>query len=443
MSNPLAIKISYYHTLKYTLPTIIMMFFLSIYSMVDGIFVSNLIGTEALSAINIVYPIINVIMAIGIMLATGGSAIVAKQMGEKKNEEARKSFSMIIYFAIILALIISVFGIIFIDPILIVLGASIETYTYAYDYISLIFLFTTLLMLQLLFQTFFVTAGKPMLGLITTILGGVCNIVLDYIFIAELNMGIAGAAVATGISYAIPGIFGLLYFTLNKKSTLSLIKVRFENKILMQACSNGSSEMVINLSVALTTFLFNIITKQLLGVDGIAAITIILYAEFLLSALFIGYCSGVSPLISYNYGEGNIANLKKLHTISLVFISIISISMFISANLLSNQIVGIFSGENRAVMEIALLGLKLFSFAFLVKGFNAYASALFTALSNGKISALLSFIRTFALIAPFIVILPSFIGVTGVWLAVPLAELVALAFSAYMLWINRKDYQYM
>lgn len=442
MSNILSQKFTTWTLLKFTAPTIIMMVFMSLYTMVDGVFVSNLIGENALSAVNMVYPIQSIIIAIAIMFATGGSAVIAKKMGEGNSQEAKRNFSLIITVSIGIGIVVLMLGLLFIEPIITLLGATEALYNYCYDYLSILILFTPLAMLQMLFQFLFVTAGKPNYGLVATVAGGIANIVLDYVFIHSLGMGIAGAALATGVGYSIPAIFGLLYFAFNKTGVLCFTKFKFDMKVLLQTCMNGSSEMVTNLATAVTTFLFNIIMIRYLGENGVAAVTIVLYAQFLLTAVYLGFSSGVAPIFSYNYGEENADELKKIFKISMLFIAISSVVIFIFSIIFTPNIVGVFVKEQSEVFPIAINGFLLFSIGYLFTGFNIFASAMFTAFSNGKISAIISFARTFIFIILGIMFLPKFIGVSGIWLAVPFAEIVTLVLSFFFILKLKKFYQY-
>lgn len=440
--NKLARDFTSMGLLKFTLPTIIMMMFMSLYTMIDGVFVSRLISTSALSAVNIVYPLINFVIAVGIMLATGGSAIVAVNMGEGNSKEAKENFTFIVAVGIIVGFVITIVGLIFIEPLLSLMGANDAVWQFCYDYTKVLVLFVPLAMLQMLFQFFFVTAGKPTLGLIVTVLGGVANIVLDYVFIAVLDMGIAGASFATGIGYSIPAIFGLIFFFINRKGTLYFVKPKFRRKVLLKACSNGSSEMVTNLSLAIITLMFNLIMMNLIGEDGVAAITIVLYAEYFLVSIFLGYSSGVAPVISYKYGSGDNKGLRHAFRTSMIFIALSSLLMFVAALTLKDSIVRIFAPSDTTVYEIAIRGFFIYSFAFLLKGINIFASSLFTALNNGKVSALLSFLRTFFFIFIALIILPKIMGVDGVWLSVPVAEVFAAGFSAFFIIKCKRDYHY-
>ncbi len=440
--NPLSKRFTALSLLRYALPTIIMMAFMSLYTMVDGMFISRLINTTALSATNIVYPIVNVVIAVGIMLATGASAVVASQMGEEKEEEARQNFSFIVVVGIIVGILITVSGIIFLNPLLRFLGADEAVWQYCYDYGFTMLLFTPCSILQMLFQYFFVTAGRPSLGLIVIVLGGVANVVLDYIFMGPLDMGVFGAALATGIGYSIPAGFGLWYFFKHRNGSLYFVKPKLRGRVLLKSCTNGSSEMVTNLSIAVITLMFNLIMMRLVGEDGVAAITIVLYAEFLLISIFLGYSSGIAPIISYQYGSGDSEGLRQVFRVSIIFLLISSFGMFVAAILLRDMVVGIFAPESSPVRELASYGFFLYSFAYIFKGINIFASAFFTALNNGLVSAILSFLRTFLFIAVALIFLPRVWGLEGVWLAVPLAEFLAIAFSVGLLFFMRKVYHY-
>ncbi len=442
MNNSLSRKASFTSVLKFTFPTICMMIFMSMYTIVDGIFVARFVSTTALSAVNIVYPMYSVVIGIGIMLATGGSAIVARMMGEGKGQEARQYFTMLVVVAAIMGIVFCVLGFLFLDPILRLLGATDTILPFAHDYLFGLLFFMTMTILQIIFQYFFVTAGKPGLGLVTTIISGLTNIVLDYVFIVVFDMGIIGAAYATGLGATTTFVFGLYYFWKYKNGSLYFEKFTFHFKFIKEACINGSSEMVSNLANSITTLLFNIQMLSLVGDDGVAAITIILYSQFLLNAIYLGYSSGVGALLAYNYGEKNIVQLKRLFKISLIFILATSGITFIVARVIAPILVGLFSANQPSVYELALRGMELFSYSFIIIGFNIFASGLFTSLSNGKISAIISFFRTFIVISVFIMVLPMVLGVDGIWLALPFAEMIALIISITFVVKNRKKYHY-
>lgn len=441
MENKLAQNFTITSLLKFTAPTCIMLVFMSLYQMTDAVFVSNFVGENALSALNIVFPIPSIIIALSIMLATGGSAIIAKNMGEGQAQKAKQNFSMIVFVGFLLGIVIMIAGVIWIKPIIKLLGATPILYAYSYDYLFILLLACPLTVLQMLFQTFFVTAGKPHLGLVSTILGGVSNIVLDYLFIVVFHMGVAGAAIATSIGYTLPAIIGLFYFFLNKKGTLYFVKPVFDRIVLLKTCTNGSSEMVTNLAIAIVTLLFNKIMLRYLGENGVAAITIVLYAQFLLTSIFMGFSNGVAPVFSYNYGNNNKAQIKKIFKMSLCIISVLSILMYIISLVFATPIISVFTSSESEVFKITYHGFFLFSISYLFTGVNIFASSMFTAFSNGKISALLSFLRTFVFLVAALLLLPEIMGVDGIWLAVPIAEFIAILVSIFTMYRNKEYFQ--
>ena len=365
------------------------------------------------------------------MLSTGGSAVIAKKTGEKDLKSARENFTFFIVIGIIISIIISILTIIFLKPLINILGASENLYNYCNIYLKILILFAPACALQTIFQSFFVTAGKPNLGLNLVLIGGILNAILDYIFLSKLNLGIEGAAIATGIGQLIPSIFGVIYFTFIKKE-LYFVSFKFDLKTLLQAASNGSSEMVSNLSTAVVTYLFNIILMKLAGEAGVAAITIILYGQFLFNSLYLGFSIGVAPIISYNFGANNNKELKKIYKISTNFVIISSLIVALGSYFLSDTIVNIFvSDVNSETYKLTHTGLMLFSINYIFSAFNIFSSSLFTALSDGKISAIISFARTFVFMIISLTILPKIIGLTGVWIAVPLAELITFILSIY------------
>lgn len=442
MKNNLGKDFTFWSLLKFAAPSTIMMVFLSMYTMMDGVFVSNYVGANALSAINIVYPVPSIIIAIAVMLATGGSAILAKNMGEGKLREAKENFSLICLLGLIIGVVIAVVGFMFIDSIILALGATDLLYKYCYDYLSILIICTPFSIFQMLFQTFFVTAGKPNVGLAVTFIGGLVNIILDYIFVGILQIGVSGAAVATVIGYSIPAIYGVYYFAKNSNATLSFVKPVMRSQVLIKACTNGSSEMISNLAIAVTTFMFNIIMLRYMGEDGVAAITIVLYAQFLLTSIFIGFSTGVAPIISYNYGENNYIRIRRIFKSCIIFVTIASLLMFAISAIFPDPIVRIFSRPGTNVYDIAMHGFSIFSISFLFAGFNIFSSALFTAFSNGKISALISLLRTFVFLIISMVVLPKLIGYEGVWLSIPLAELLGLIISLICIFRSKNQYHY-
>lgn len=441
MTNSIAKDFRFFSLLRFAFPTMIMMVFMSLYTIIDGIFVSRLVGTDALSAINIVYPVLNLVIAVGVMLATGGSAIIAKKLGENCPQEARENFSFLILVGLFFGIISMIFGNLLIEPLVRLLGATDLILPYCIDYLSICLFMAPACILQLLFQSFFVTAGKPVTGLALTISGGIANMVLDYVFMGPLQMGVKGAALATGIGQLIPALFGLLYFGFVRHS-LYLVKPRLNFSVLLESCLNGSSEMVTNLSTAIVTYLFNITMLRFLGESGVAAITIVLYGQFLFNAMYMGFSMGVAPVISYNHGSKNTRLLQRIFRICMGFISISSLVITAGALISAPFIVEIFTPKTTDTYLIAKTGFSLFSFNYLFAGLNIFSSSMFTAFSDGKTSAIISFVRTFVLIVINILILPRIIGVNGVWLSVPIAECMTLFLSLYFIWKNRHRYHY-
>ncbi len=440
--NSLQKEFNFIQLIKFSTPTIAMMLFMSLYSVVDGIFVSRFIGTDALSSLNIAYPLFNAIIAIGVMLGAGGSALIPKKMGEAEDELARKYFSLIIYTGIIIGTVITILGAIFMKPLLTLLGATDALMQGCMDYGFTLLLFTVPTILQMLFQYLFITAGKPHLGLSLIIFAGIANMIFDYIFIVPLDMGIAGAALATGLGILVPAVVGMLYFTFNRKGSLYFTKTKPEFKILLKACANGSSEMVTELSNAVITFLYNMVMLRLLGSDGVAAITILLYFDFMIKAALLGFSMGVSPIISYNYGSGNIAQIKRIFKYSFSFIIGCSLVLYTLSMLFIPTLTVIFAPEGSHVYELVIGGFKLYSISFLFTGISIFSSALFTAFSNGLISATISFLRTFLFLSAGLIILPPLIGITGARISAAIAEGLCVLMSITFILKYRKRYKY-
>ena len=442
MKNSIEQTFTLFSLLKFAIPTIVMMIITSLYTIIDSMFVSHFVGTNALSAINIVFPLINIIMALAIMLSTGGSAVIARKLGKGNKNSARSNLSLLYLTGLCISLFISCISIFYLDPIIWYLGSSELLYSYCYDYLLVQLWFAPFLVLQILCQTFLVVAGNPRLGLIASIAAGIINILLDYLFIVIMNTGIIGAAIATGIGYCIGAACGIIYL-FSRKSTLYFMKPQFDLKMLWQSMFNGLSEMITNIAMAVITFLYNIIMMKYLGEDGVAAITIILYMEFLLNALFMGFSMGVAPVISYNYGAKNIEQICHIFKICVSFIALSSIIIFFSATLLAPSIISIFAPSSSNVYAITIQGFSLFSICFLFGGINIFTTALFTAFSNGKISAFISFLRTFIFIAGGLLILPNIFLTSGIWLAMPIAEFLTMLIVFYFLFAYRKHYYYL
>lgn len=439
--NPLSRSFTMSSLLKFAFPTILMMLFMGLYTMTDTIFVARFVNTDALSAMNIVCPVVNLIVGLGTMLATGGSAVIARKMGAGEHVRASQDFTLIVAAGGVLGVLIAVLGAAFADRLIWSLGASERLFPYCKAYLFVLLCFTPASIIQVLFQNLIVTAGCPGIGMVLGISAGAANILLDYIFMVPLRMGIRGAALGTGIGYLLPAVLGALFFSAGGGSLRFRMPV-LDMALLAESCTNGFSEMVSQAAAAVTTFLFNRTMMGLLGEDGVAAITIMIYTQFLLIVLFIGFSMGVAPVISYNYGKQDWAQLKKVFSIGVRFVAFASIAVFGAALVFGAPLVHVFAERETAVYEIARKGFLIFPFSFLFCGLNIYSSAMFTALSNGKLSAIVSFLRTFGLITVLLLILPELLGVTGVWLAVPAAELLTMITVLILLHQNRARYHY-
>ena len=441
MENRLDRDYDFLSLLRFALPSVVMMIFTSLYTIVDGMFVSRFVGEDALAALNIVFPVMCLIMAAGIMLATGGSAIVARRMGSGEEQSALEGFSLLILVSAAAGGAFSVLGLAAAEPICRLLGGEGDLMVHCVPYLRIIMLFGPMSMLQLMFQSFFVTAGRPGLGLDLTVAAGVANMVLDYVFIVPGGMGVAGAALATVTGYCIPAVAGLVFFA-RQRQGLRFARPRWDGRMLANACFNGSSEMVSNLSSAVVTLLFNLTMLELLGPPGVSAITIVLYAQFLLTALYIGFSIGVAPVFSFNYGADNRPRLRALFRSCLVFVGVTSAALFFASLFMADGVVAVFSTRGSEVYGLAVHGFRLFAPMILFAGVNIFASALFTALSNGPVSALLSFLRTFGFLTAGLLLLPRLLEVDGVWLAVPAAELLSFGVSLWCFRWGGKRYGY-
>lgn len=428
--------------LAFTLPSIFMMVVMSLYTIVDGIFVSRLVNTNAFSAVNIIYPLMSVVVGLGTMFGTGTASIVSRKLGEGRQNEARQIVTFIILFTIGLGIAFTAVSWLSLNQIIHLLGANDAVFDYCREYAIPIILFLPFSLLQVLFQSLFVANGNPGIGLKVTLFSGLANIFLDYLFIAVFRMGVAGAAVATGIGYLIAAAFGLYYFARHKEAPLHFVKPRASFHVLFRAMSNGSSEMVSNLSTSITTLLFNIIMMKLIGPDGVAAISILLYLDFVLIAINLGYSIGVAPLFSFNYGKGEREKLKKLFRLSLFICTGVGVFMTGGTALFADHLASIFSPPGSPVYELAYAGLRIFSLSYLFKGFSIFISALFTAFGNGIISAFLSFMRTLVLLVSAILLFSSLFGITGVWYATPVAEALACLLAAGLTYKFSKVYGY-
>ncbi len=427
--------------LKFAVPTIAMTVFMSFYTMVDGLFVSNLIGTNALSAINLTAPIIQLVTAISTMLATGGSAVIMKKMGEQKADEAKEDFTFLIIVNVIVGIIMCAVGYLAMDRIFAGMNLSTDVEGYCVEYLSRYLMFTVPILLMNNFTLYMIASEKATLSLICSVTGGVLNMALDYVFIAVFDMGISGAAVATGLGYSVTAVVGLFVFS-RKKSLLHFKKPAFRVKVLASAATNGCSEMATALVTGIITMMFNWTMLHYVGEDGVAAVTIIMYVLMFASSLYTGYSYGVAPMISYYYGEQNQGKLKKLVAVSMRVIVEISLVTVAVSFLLTKPLVSVFARPDNPVYGLAVTGNRICTIALLFIGFNIFASGMFTALSNGVVSAVLAFSRSFVFMLITMIVLPLVLGVNGIWLATPAAELMALALSAVMFLKYRKRYGY-
>lgn len=427
--------------MKFAVPTIAMSVFMAFYTMVDGLFVSKLIGTGALSAINLTAPVIQLVTAVSTMLATGGSAVVMKKMGEQKTREAREDFTFLILVNILAGAAMCVLGYALMGFVFSRMGLSAEVMDYCISYLSRYLLFAVPILLMNNFTLYMIAAEKADLSLICSVAGGVLNMILDYVFIALFDMGIGGAALATGLGYSVTAVAGLFVFA-RKKSLLHFTKPAFRFRMLANAAANGCSEMATALVSGMITMMFNWTMLHYVGEDGVAAVTIIMYVLTFASSLYSGYSYGVAPMISYYYGKKDHEKLNKLVSFSLRMIAVISIVTSSVSFAVTKPLVSIFTSPDHPVYGLAVTGNRICVTALLFIGFNIFASGLFTALSNGGVSAVLAFSRSFVFMMIAMLILPALLGVNGIWLATPAAELMAVALSAFMFLKYRKRYQY-
>lgn len=433
---------TYRRLLRFVISPILMMICTSLYSIVDGFFVSNFVGKTPFAAVNLIMPVCMALGTIGTMIGTGGSAIASQVLGEGKRKEADQYFSMLVYFAVILSVVLSVIGFVFARPIAVALGAAGELLDYCVVYSRVLFIALTAFVLQNVFQSFFVTAEKPGLSLKISILAGVTNVVLDYLFIAVLKRGLSGAAIATGIGQVVGGFVPMVYFARENDSLLRLTRTGFRGSVLVKTFGNGSSEMVTNLSTSLVNILYNFQLMKLAGENGVAAYGIIMYVNFIFMAIFFGYSIGSAPIIGYHYGAGNQKELKNLFRKSVVLMGGAGVLLTLLAEILTVPLVKIFASYDAELFAMTCHGFRLYSLAFALMGINVWGSAFFTALGNGLISATISFLRTLLFQITVVLVLPMFLGIDGIWLAIVAAEFLALIVTVSFFVTKRKKYQY-
>ncbi len=442
MAINLSEHFTYKKLIRFTLPTIIMMIFTSIYGVVDGVFISNVVGSSAFASINLIMPIIMIIGTIGFMIGTGGSAIISKTLGEGDNEKANKQFSMLIYLEIILGIIFTIIALLVLEPVAKLLGATPDMMSDCLIYGRILLAGMTAFILQNSFQSFMVVAEKPNFGLGISIISGLTNMVLDFLFIYVFKWGVAGAAIATITSQFVGAIIPMVYFARKNPTMLKLGKTKFELSTIIKTCTNGSSEMVINLSMSLVNILFNMQLMKFAGANGVAAYGIIMYVGFLFTGTYMGYSVGTAPIIGYHYGANNTNELKSLLNKSVKLLGIVAIVMTILAEVLAKPLASIFVSYDKELLEMTINAIRLYSLSYIISWFNIFASSFFTALNNGFISALISFVRTLVFQIACILVLPAIWELNGIWLSVVVAEILSVFVSIICFIKNKKKYKY-
>ena len=433
---------SFNRLIRFVLPSIAMVLFTSLYTIIDGLFVSNFVGKTPFAALNFIWPVIQAVSGVGFMIAAGGSAYVAKLLGEKKSEEANKAFSLLIYSTIVLAIILSIIFAKLTPSIAYLLGARGEFLENCIIYGKINFYGLTFYLLQSIFQSFFIAAEKPALSLYTSIISGIVNAVLDFIFMGVMHLGLASAAYATIIGQAVGAIIPLVYFLSKNNSLLRLVKPSFNKDVILKTCSNGASEMVTNISGSIVGILFNYQLMHIAGEDGVAAYGAIMYVVFVFNAINIGYSMGHAPIVSYNYGANNTSELQNIFKKSIQILLTTGVFMIVFSELLSSPIVKLFASYDKTLYEVTLHGFRVYVISFLLTGVNMWGSAFFTALNNGRASAILSFFRTFLFQVSCVILLPMLFGIDGIWFSIVLAETLSTIMLATFIIYLRDDYHY-
>lgn len=442
MKIQLSDHFTYGKLFRFTFPSIIMMIFTSIYSVVDGFFVSNFAGKTAFASINLVMPFIIILGSLGFMIGTGGTALVSRILGEGDEKKANHYFSMLIWLSLLIGIVLAILGVAFMRPVASLLGATNEMIDDCVLYGRVVIAFLAPYMLQNVFQSFLIAAEKPNLGLAATLAAGITNMVLDAVLVGVLRWGVFGAALATGISQTIGGLLPFLYFIRPNSSKLHLTKAKFKLRPILQACANGSSELMSNISGSVVGIVYNFQLLKYLGENGVSAYGVLMYVQFIFIAIFVGYSIGCAPVVSFHYGAGNHSELQSLLKKSTRIVGSLSIILTVLALALAHPLAKMFVGYDAELLAITSHAFKLFSFSFLLAGFNIFASSFFTALNNGAISAAISFLRTLIFQTSSILILPLILGVDGLWGANVAAEIFAFVISLAFLVANRKKYHY-
>ena len=442
MSIQLSDHFTYRKLLRLTLPSMVMLVVTSVYSVVDGFFVSNFVGKTPFAAVNLIMPFLMVIGSIGFMMGTGGGALIAKTMGEHCPEKANRIFSMVVYLSAVFGVVLTVLGLLLLRPVACFLGADGELLENCVQYGRVVLLATTAYILQFEFQCLFATANKPSLGLAITVAAGLTNAVLDALFVAVLSWGLEGAAAATAIGQCVGGILPLIYFARENGSLLRLGRADFDGRALLQVCLNGSSEMLSNIAASIVGMLYNIQLLRYIGENGVAAYGVLMYLSMLFNAIFIGFSVGVAPVVSYHYGAGNRTELRNMKRKCFATVAVFSGTMFALALLLAKPLATLFVGYDRALFALTAHAFLIYSISFLFFGFTIYTSSFFTSLNNGPVSAAVSFLRTLVFQVAAVFLLPLLLGMEGIWWSLAAAELLSLCTSLCFLKVFQAQYGY-
>ncbi len=442
MAIQLSDHFTYRRLIRFTLPSVVMMVFTSVYGVVDGFFVSNFAGKTPFAAVNFIMPFLMILGAIGFMFGTGGGALIAISLGEKDGERANRLFSMFVYISALCGVAIAVLGLVFLRPIAALLGADGQLLEDCVIYGRIILVALPAFILQCEFQSFFITAEKPQLGLWVTVAAGLTNMVLDALFVAIFRWGLVGAALATAISQVVGGFLPILYFCRPNSGLLRLTGMRFDGRALLHACVNGSSELMSNVSMSLVGMLYNVQLMKYAGEDGVAAYGVLMYVNFVFVSIFIGYSTGSAPIVGYHYGAQDHKEMRGLRRKSLVIIGVISVAMLILAEALARPLSMMFVGYDETLMTMTHRGFLISSFSFLFAGLAIWGSSFFTALGNGLVSALISFLRTLVFQIAAVIVFPLIWELDGIWLSIVVAEIMAAALSLALLFAMRRKYRY-
>lgn len=428
--------------LKYTVPSIIMMIFTSVYGVVDGFFVSNYTGKTSFAAVNFIMPVLMVLGCVGFMFGTGGSAVISKTMGEGDRKKANEIFTFIVIASAVLGTALAVIGMFVLKPLAVLFGADGRLLADSVFYGKIILAALPFYVLQFEFQCLFATAGKPKLGLFVTAAAGIANMVLDALFVAVLKWGLGGAAAATAISQLLGGIIPVIYFARKNTSLLRFVKFRFDGKVLFKTCTNGSSELMSNISMSVVSMLYNVQLMKYAGENGVAAYGVLMYVSMIFQAVFIGYSVGSAPIIGYNYGAQNHSELKGLLKNGFLFIGICAVFMFAAGELLSRPLSLMFVGYDEELLDMTAHAFSIFSFSFLLSGFSIFGSSYFTALNDGLTSALISFLRTLVFQIAAVLLFPIIFDLDGIWFSIVAAEIMSVTVTMLFLILKRKNYGY-